>query len=120
VAVLDWELCTLGDPLADLGHLGIYWHDPARLLPITNDPTSAGGFPPFRDLLQRYAARTGRDVTRIEYYRAFAAWRLAVIAEGIASRGLQSHPDDTSSLAASREAVERLAEFALESLDRGL
>jgi aminoglycoside phosphotransferase (APT) family kinase protein len=117
-AVLDWELCTLGDPMADLGHLGIYWHDAEHALPITNDPTSAGGFPSFRELLDRYAARTGRDVARIEYYRGFAAWRLAVIAEGVASRHLARHPDDTVALAASQLAVERLAGFAIERLDR--
>jgi len=115
-AVLDWELCTLGDPLADLGHLGIYWHDPTRALPITNDPTSAGGFPSFGELLVRYAARTGRDVSRIEYYRGFAAWRLAVIAEGVASRHLARHPDDTVALSASQDAVATLAEFAAGAL----
>ena len=99
-AVLDWELCTLGDPMADLGHLGIYWHDTQGPLPMTNDPTSAGGFPAFSDLLQRYAARTGRDTGRIEYYRAFAAWRLAIIGEGVASRHLERHPEDTAALAA--------------------
>jgi aminoglycoside phosphotransferase (APT) family kinase protein len=118
VAVLDWELCTLGDPMADLGHLGIYWHDPARPLGLANDPTSGGGFPPFGDLLARYAARTGRDTGRIEYYRAFAAWRLAVIAEGVASRHNQRHPEDTAALQASQAAVEHLAGFALESLER--
>ena len=116
-AVLDWELCTLGDPLADLGHLGIYWHDGARPLPLTNDPTSAGGFPSFDELLQRYTQRTGRGVARIEYYRAFAAWRLAIIAEGVASRHLHRHPEDVAALEASRSAVDRLAEFALESLE---
>ncbi len=116
VAVLDWELCTLGDPLADLGHLGIYWHDPTRTLPLTNDPTSAAGFPSFGELLTRYAARTGRDVSRIEYYRGFAAWRLAVIAEGVASRHLARHPDDTAALRASQDAVLMLAEFAAGAL----
>lgn len=115
-AVLDWELCTLGDPLADLGHLGIYWHDPTRALPITNDPTSAGGFPSFDELLARYATRTGRDVSRIEYYRGFAAWRLAVIAEGVASRHLARHPEDVTALSASRDAVAALAEFASDAL----
>jgi aminoglycoside phosphotransferase (APT) family kinase protein len=118
VAVLDWELCTLGDPMADLGHLGIYWHDPARPLPLANDPTSGGGFPSFCDLLARYAARTRRDTSRIEYYRAFAAWRLAIIAEGVASRHNQRHPEDAAALDASRAAVEHLATFAIESLDR--
>ena len=116
VAVLDWELCTLGDPLADLGHLGIYWHDPSRALPITNDPTSAGVFPTLDELLSRYAARTGRDVSRIGYYRGFAAWRLAVIAEGVASRHLARHPDDEAALHTSQDAVAALAEFAADAL----
>jgi aminoglycoside phosphotransferase (APT) family kinase protein len=117
-AVLDWELCTLGDPLADLGHMGIYWTDPERPLPITNDPTSAGGFPSFAELVQRYAARSGRSLERIEYYRGFAAWRLAIIAEGVASRHHARHPDDTDALALSQAAVARLAEFAAEALAR--
>lgn len=112
-AVLDWELCTLGDPMADLGHMAIYWHDPSRPLPMTNDPTPAGGFPALDDLLARYAARTGADVSRIAYYRAFAAWRLAVIAEGVAARHLARHPEDTAALAASQAAVAGLADYAL-------
>jgi aminoglycoside phosphotransferase (APT) family kinase protein len=116
VAVLDWELCTLGDPMADLGHLGIYWHDPAQPIPLNNDPTSAGGFPPFSELLERYAERTGRDVSRIGYYRAFAAWRLAIIGEGVAARHLSRHPDDTEALTGSQYVVNRLTQFALESL----
>lgn len=112
-AVLDWELCTLGDPMADLGHLGIYWHDPSLPLPITNDPTPGGGFPALGELLARYAERTGADVSRIAYYRAFAAWRLAVIAEGVASRHLARHPEDTAALTASQAAVAGLAGFAL-------
>jgi aminoglycoside phosphotransferase (APT) family kinase protein len=115
-SVLDWELCTLGDPLADLGHMSIYWHNEADPLPLTNDPTSGGSFPSLEELLERYAARTGRDVSGLGYYRAFAAWRLAVIAEGVASRHLQRHPDDREALGMSQRAVRRLAEFALSAL----
>ena len=117
-AVLDWELCTLGDPLADLGHLAVYWHDPRLRLPITNDPTSAGGFPSCGDLVERYARHSGRDVSNVGYYRAFAAWRLAVIAEGVASRHLEHHPEDVDALAASQAAVAHLAGFAMDSLSR--
>lgn len=112
-AVLDWELCTLGDPLADIGHLALYWHDPALSVPMTNDPTSAGGFPAVDELLQRYAARTGRDVSRIGYYRAFAAFRLAIIAEGIVFRRLQVKQPDVQAIEASKLGVQRLAEAAL-------
>ncbi len=61
-AVLDWELCTLGDPLADLGYLGVYWSDGDAVV-RNNDPTPAGGFLPWADVVERYAARTGRDVS---------------------------------------------------------
>jgi aminoglycoside phosphotransferase (APT) family kinase protein len=86
VAVLDWELCTLGDPLADLGYLGVYWSDDERGSGRQNDPTVAGGFPSYRELVARYAARTGRDVSGIDYYVAFSAFRLAVISEGVYAR----------------------------------
>lgn len=115
-AVLDWELCTLGDPLADLGHLAVYWHDPALPLPLTNDPTAAGGFSAFDDLAGRYARATGRDVMNLGYYRAFAAWRLAVIAEGVGARHHEHHPEDTAELKASQAAVTMLARFAMDSL----
>jgi aminoglycoside phosphotransferase (APT) family kinase protein len=115
-AVLDWELCTLGDPMADLGHMAVYWRDPRLPLPITNDPTAAGGFPKYDELAQRYASRTGRDISQINYYRAFAAWRLAVIAEGVAARHLEHYPDDATALAGSQAAVERLASFAMDAL----
>lgn len=117
-AVLDWELCTLGDPLADLGHMAVYWFDPRLSLPLTNDPTAAGGFPSYGDLVEHYARRTGRDASNIDYYRAFAAWRLAVIGEGVASRHHEHHPDDTAALKASQTGVARLASFAMDALSR--
>ena len=61
-AVLDWELCTLGDPLADLGYHGVYWTEPGADQNRPNDPTGIAGFPSYADLVERYASRTGRDV----------------------------------------------------------
>ncbi|MFM2079119.1 MAG: hypothetical protein RJA49_3009 [Actinomycetota bacterium] len=87
-AVLDWELCTLGDPLADVGYLGVYWFDGDAANMRANDPTSAGGFATYPDLLERYATRTGRDLSDIDYYIAFGCWRLAVISEGVYARYL--------------------------------
>ena len=87
-AVLDWELCTLGDPLADVGYIGVYWSDPGESTGRANDPTSGGGFPAYRDLVERYANRTGRDVSNIDYYVAFSCFRLAVIGEGVYARYL--------------------------------
>ena len=87
-AVLDWELCTLGDPLADVGYLGVYWFNGDVATSRANDPTPAGGFLTYDDLLQRYALRTGRDLSGIGYYVAFSCWRLAVISEGVYARYL--------------------------------
>ena len=58
-AVLDWELCTLGDPLADVGYLGVYWSDPGEAQLRPNDPTGIDGFPTYRELVERYARRHG-------------------------------------------------------------
>jgi aminoglycoside phosphotransferase (APT) family kinase protein len=84
-AILDWEICTLGDPLADLGLLLVYWSEPddgdQALLGVA--PTTLPGFARRADLLARYAADSGRDVSAIAYYRAFGLWKLACILQGV-------------------------------------
>ena len=120
-AVLDWELCTLGDPLADLGYLGVYWAGPDGVS-RPNDPTGAGGYPSHDALVERYAARTGRDVSRIDYYVAFSAFRLAVISEGVYARyvnGAMGDDIESSMLEHFRTGVEELSVSALERLRRG-
>jgi aminoglycoside phosphotransferase (APT) family kinase protein len=118
-AVLDWELCTLGDPLADVGYIGVYWSDEGQKPSRQNDPTSAGGFASYAELVERYAKVTGRDVSQIEYYRAFGAFRLAVIAEGVYARYLHGvMGDEAVDLESMKRGVESMAETALESLQR--
>jgi aminoglycoside phosphotransferase (APT) family kinase protein len=88
-AVLDWELWTLGDVLADLGFLLNSWYepdDPDPLVFMEWPPTITGEFGSRDDVLERYAARTGFDVSHLDYYRAFQHWRMAVIAEGVKMR----------------------------------
>lgn len=120
-AVLDWELCTLGDPLADVGYLRVYWADPGEE-GRANDPTTAGGFSSYADLLERYATRTGRDVSGVDYYIAFSSWRLAVISEGVYSRYLHGAMGDQglgqTDLDNMRQGTERLAENALAAVHR--
>jgi len=91
VGVLDWEMSTLGDPLADLGALLAYWSDAdddevlvrARMFkPVTAD----AGFPSREDVIERYAQRTGFDVSALGWYQAFAFFKLAIICQGIAAR----------------------------------
>ena len=119
-AVLDWELCTLGDPLADLGYLGVYWSDGDAATARPNDPTPAGGFPPYADLVERYAKRTGRDVSDVGYYIAFGCWRLAVISEGVYARYLHGAMGDSGDvdITAFRDGTESLAERALAESSR--
>ncbi|MEM9514141.1 MAG: phosphotransferase family protein [Actinomycetota bacterium] len=121
-AVLDWELCTLGDPLADVGYLSVYWSDPGEAQLRPNDPTGIDGFPAYHELLERYATATGRDVSSIDYYRAFSAWRLAVISEGVYARFLQGAMGDQAldddTLRGFKEGTERLADEALEAIGR--
>ncbi|GGU02357.1 phosphotransferase family protein [Streptomyces violascens] len=82
-AVLDWEMSTLGDPLTDLGLLAMY----SAQLEVPNSPVSttagAAGHPSPAELIERYAARSGRDTSAISWYTAFAWFKLAVILEGI-------------------------------------
>ena len=87
-AVLDWELASVGDVLCDLAFLVNNWEsaDDADTVWMQEPPTRAGGFPDQAALIERYAARTGFDVSCLDYYRAFGHWRMAVIAEGIKRR----------------------------------
>ncbi len=119
-AVLDWELCTLGDPLADVGYLGVYWYDGESANVRANDPTPAGGFATYDDLLQRYAVRTGRDLSGIDYYVAFSCWRLAIISEGVYARYLHGAMGSTDGVEfdSFRVGVDALAERALAAVRR--
>jgi aminoglycoside phosphotransferase (APT) family kinase protein len=91
-AVLDWELSTLGDPLADLGVTLTYWQDlgdaERAKIPVAVGLTALPGFPAGRELAGRYAALAGRDLGGLPFYRALGAMKLAVILEGVHSRYL--------------------------------
>lgn len=120
-AVLDWEICTLGDPMADVGLLMVYWTDPEdRGAALLSASTLAEGFPRKRDLLQRYAERSGRDVAAVDYYTAFGYWKLACIIEGVYARykgGAMG--SDASGFEGFGEQVIRLASAAEEAVSRG-
>jgi aminoglycoside phosphotransferase (APT) family kinase protein len=96
VAILDWEMATIGDPLADLGYLVVSWSEPGApdhpllLSPVTEQP----GFPCRAALVERYAERTGRDVSRLRWYEAFALWKASVFCEAIYGRYQRGERDD--------------------------
>jgi aminoglycoside phosphotransferase (APT) family kinase protein len=119
-AILDWELCTLGDPLADVGMLLMYWTEPGdEVSPLFWAPTTAPGFPDRKEIAARYAARSGRDLTEIDFYVALALWKGAVILEGVYARyaaGAYGATDD--SWHHFGEIVPQLAEAAADAAGR--
>lgn len=86
-AVVDWEMSTLGDPLADLGLTLVYWAEPGEpQLPVGSTITAGPGFPTRAQFIERYAELTGFDVSGLDYYVAFGCFKLAIILEGIHAR----------------------------------
>jgi aminoglycoside phosphotransferase (APT) family kinase protein len=96
-AVLDWDMCTQGDPLADLGYLLNYWVEPGddpAWREIAAMPTWRDGFPSRAEAIERYAARTGFDVAAIDWHQVFAAFKLAVIIQQIYIRYVRGQTQD--------------------------
>jgi aminoglycoside phosphotransferase (APT) family kinase protein len=116
-AVLDWELCTLGDPLADVGLLMVYWSEPGDdVLPLDSTVTALPGFPRRAEVAEAYAGASGRDLSELDFYVAFGYWKLAAILEGVYARsaaGAYGSGDETYRRFAA--VVEGLAERALDA-----
>ncbi len=86
-ALLDWEICTLGDPLADLGLLMVYWAEPGdEITALGSAPTTVEGFSNRAEMTSWYTDKTGRDVSNLDYYVAFGYWKLACILQGVMAR----------------------------------
>jgi aminoglycoside phosphotransferase (APT) family kinase protein len=88
-AVVDWELCTLGDPLADVGLLMVYWPEPEEgeePIALGQPANLAPGFPSRAELRERYAERSGRDLGELDFFVALGYWKLAIILEGVYAR----------------------------------
>jgi aminoglycoside phosphotransferase (APT) family kinase protein len=117
-AILDWELCTLGDPMADVGLLMVYWNDPSDTdSPIGASATMAPGMATRKDMLERYAKTSGRDVSAIPFYTAFGYWKLACIMQGVYARYLGgAGAGDSSGVDLYPASVRRLATTAADTL----
>ena len=117
IAVLDWELTTLGDPLADLGAMLTYWTRPGdEVVALDEPPTLADGFLERDEVVAVYEDAIGRSVGNVGYYQAFATWRLACILDGVVDRyraGAMGKDDDF----AVDEWAERVSSLAAQALD---
>ncbi len=113
-AVVDWELCTLGDPLADVGLLMVYWPEAGEELVALGQPaTLAPGFPKREELKARYAERSGRDPSQLDFFVALGYWKLAIILEGVYARyAAGQYGKVDSGIEEFARLVERLAEAA--------
>ena len=121
IGVLDWEMCTIGDPLTDLGSALAYWvdaGDPEDLQRIRWGPTTAPGSMTRAELAQRYAEKSGRDVSNMAFYLTFARFKIAVIIQQIYYRYHHGLTKD-SRFAAMPELIQLLLRASLHSAQFG-
>lgn len=92
IAIFDWEMATIGDPLADLGWLLSYWHDPAQPQAADEQPrlTALEGFPSIPEMTSRYEQKSGRSMRNFAFYHVLAVYKLAIILEGLYMHYLES------------------------------
>jgi aminoglycoside phosphotransferase (APT) family kinase protein len=120
-AVLDWEMCTLGDPLTDLGTAIAYWvnaNDPPEMQMVRWGPTTIDGSLMRQEIVDRYASRTGRDVSNILFYYVFALFKVAVIIQQIYYRYHHGLTKDQR-FATLGEFAKMLMQTALRAAERG-
>ncbi|MHB1208208.1 MAG: phosphotransferase family protein [Acidimicrobiales bacterium] len=120
-AILDWEICTLGDPMADLGLLLVYWAEPAdpteALLGAA--PTTAPGFSTRAQVLTTYASHSDLDVSQVAYYQAFGYWKLACIMQGVFARySAGATAGDQGSVKEYPQHIKLLVELAKQTLEQ--
>ena len=96
IAILDWEMATIGDPLADVGYMLMQWTEPGDTLGKfnLNNVTLRSGFPTRAELTARYEARSGRSVQALDWYVTLALWKAVVFMEGNYKRALAGSTDD--------------------------
>jgi aminoglycoside phosphotransferase (APT) family kinase protein len=118
-AILDWELCTIGDPLADLAWLLAHWFEPGEAPEelMVRTPTTLPGFPTRDEVAARYAARTGADLGDLAYFMALTYWKLGCVAAGVHARYRAGVMGDAGSPEAYADLPAAFGERALAILD---
>jgi aminoglycoside phosphotransferase (APT) family kinase protein len=121
IAIFDWELSTIGDPLADLGYLTVTWVQPGdtdTMYSSLSAVTRREGFPTRGEMIDHYEQHTGRSMSNLHWYQTLALWKATVFMEGNYKRSLAGTTDDPY-LKLFDEGVPRLAEAAYEITQRG-
>ena len=120
-AILDWEICTLGDPLADVALLTVYWSEPGEMSApyMAFGPTTAPGFATRAQVAAAYARVSDLDLSELPYYQAFGYWKLACILQGVFARYKGgATAGDQGSVDEFPRQVKLLAQKALETLEQ--
>ena len=119
-AVVDWEISTLGDPMADLAYALNFWPDPTdREPPPPEGATAPPGFPTRTEIANRYAEQTGRDLSLLDYYVGFNRWKSAAIIHGVYARYCEGKKStDGIDLEEMRERIGRSLDLSEEAVNR--
>jgi len=112
IAALDWELCTLGEPLADIGSLLAYWSERGENTAGEFPATALEGFPDRAEVAQIYLDETGRDLAALKYWHALGLWKVAVIAEGVMRRARDEPKNAAESGTPTVERIDALVTMA--------
>ncbi|GGS45650.1 phosphotransferase family protein [Actinokineospora fastidiosa] len=116
-AVLDWELCTLGDPLADLGTLLAYWPEPGDAVGGELSASVLPGFPHRDEIASGYLDHTGRDPAALGFWHALGLWKVAIIGEGVLRRAIDDPRNRAAAGTATAEQITALIDSATEVAD---
>lgn len=114
IGVLDWELSTLGDPLADMGSMLAYWPEAGEDIGDDFAASTLDGFPDRAELAQIYLDQTGRDPQALTYWHALGLWKVAVIAEGVMRRAMDTPQNKAAAGTPTVERIDALVHKARE------
>ncbi|MBF6364205.1 phosphotransferase family protein [Nocardia puris] len=117
VAALDWELSTLGEPLADMGSMLAYWPEPGEDTGGDFPASTLPGFPTRDELAEQYLAETGRDAAALWYWQVLGLWKVAVIAEGVMRRAMDEPQNKAAAGTPTVERIDALVRKATEIAD---
>ena len=116
IGALDWELSTLGDPLADMGTMLAYWPEPGEDMGDF-EASTLDGFPDRAELARLYLEQTGRDPHALRYWHALGLWKIAIIAEGVMRRAMDNRQNKAASGTPTVKWIDALVDAAREVAD---